>query len=70
MLEVRDLARTGVYRNISFQLHEGEILGFSGLVGAGRSEIMRGIFGLDPVDGGRGAPRRARGCGGAPPLAR
>jgi len=52
VLEVRDLARTGVYRNISFQLHEGEILGFSGLVGAGRSEIMRGIFGLDPVDGG------------------
>ncbi len=52
VLEVRDLARTGVYRGISFSLHEGEILGFSGLVGAGRSEIMRGIFGLDPVDGG------------------
>jgi ribose transport system ATP-binding protein len=41
VLEVRDLARTGVYRGISFSLHEGEILGFSGLVGAGRSEIMR-----------------------------
>ena len=52
VLEVRNLARTGVYRGISFSLHEGEILGFSGLVGAGRSEIMRGIFGLDPVDGG------------------
>ena len=52
VLEVRNLARTGVYRDISFQLHEGEILGFSGLVGAGRSEIMRGIFGLDSVDGG------------------
>ncbi len=52
VLEVRDLARTGVYRNISFLLHEREILGFSGLVGAGRSEIMRGIFGLDSVDGG------------------
>jgi ABC-type sugar transport system ATPase subunit len=52
VLEVRNLTRAGVYRDISFSLHEGEILGFSGLVGAGRSEIMRGIFGLDPVDGG------------------
>ena len=52
VLDVRELTRTGVYRNVSFSLHEGEILGFSGLVGAGRSEIMRGIFGLDPVDGG------------------
>jgi len=63
VLEVRDLKRTGVYRNISFQLHAGEILGFSGLVGAGRSEIVRGIFGLDPVDGGEvllGGQRLAR----------
>ncbi|HUJ73347.1 MAG TPA: sugar ABC transporter ATP-binding protein [bacterium] len=52
VLDVKGLAREGVYRDISFQLHEGEILGFSGLVGAGRSEIMRGIFGLDPVDHG------------------
>jgi ABC-type sugar transport system ATPase subunit len=52
VLEVHDLARTGVYHAISFSLHEGEILGFSGLVGAGRSEIVRGIFGLDPVDAG------------------
>ena len=52
VLEVRNLTRAGVYRGISFSLHEGEILGFSGLVGAGRSEIMRGIFGLDPVDSG------------------
>ncbi len=52
VLDVRHLTRSGVYRDISFQLHEGEILGFSGLVGAGRSEIMRGIFGLDPADSG------------------
>ncbi len=52
VLDVRNLTRSGIYRDISFQLHQGEILGFSGLVGAGRSEIVRGIFGLDPVDGG------------------
>jgi ribose transport system ATP-binding protein len=52
VLEVRGLTRAGIYQDISFQLHQGEILGFSGLVGAGRSEIMRGIFGLDPVDAG------------------
>jgi ribose transport system ATP-binding protein len=38
--------------NISFNLHRGEILGFSGLVGAGRSEIMRGLCGIDPVSEG------------------
>jgi ABC-type sugar transport system ATPase subunit len=52
VLEAMNLSRAGAYRDISFTLHEGEILGFSGLVGAGRSEIMRGIFGLDPIDGG------------------
>jgi ribose transport system ATP-binding protein len=52
VLEVKNLTRKGAYRDISFQLHEGEILGLSGLVGAGRSEIVRGIFGLDEVDGG------------------
>jgi ABC-type sugar transport system ATPase subunit len=52
VLEVNNLTRAGTYRDISFTLREGEILGFSGLVGAGRSEIMRGIFGLDPIDAG------------------
>ena len=52
ILEVKGLTRRGAYRDISFQLHEGEILGLSGLVGAGRSEIVRGIFGLDPADSG------------------
>lgn len=51
-LEVRNLTRHGVFEDISFQLHEGEVLGFSGLIGAGRTEIMRCIFGLDKADSG------------------
>ncbi|MEG0585597.1 MAG: ATP-binding cassette domain-containing protein [Christensenellaceae bacterium] len=39
-------------RNISFDLHEGEILGFAGLIGAGRSELMEGIFGVKPISSG------------------
>lgn len=41
------------FRNISFEAHEGEILGFSGLVGAGRTELMRAIVGADPKRSGR-----------------
>lgn len=52
VLEVRNLTRKGAFENISFELHEGEVLGFSGLIGAGRSEIMRCIFGLDRPDSG------------------
>ena len=52
VLRARGLTRHGVYRDIGFDLHAGEILGFAGLVGAGRSEVMRGIFGIDPRDGG------------------
>lgn len=51
VLEVRDLCGPG-YKNINFQVKEGEIVGFSGLVGAGRSEIMRGIFGIDKIASG------------------
>lgn len=40
------------FRDISFELHKGEILGFSGLVGAGRTEVMRAVFGADPVRSG------------------
>jgi ABC-type sugar transport system ATPase subunit len=47
VLRVRDLSRPPAFENISFELHRGEILGFAGLVGAGRTEIMRAIFGLD-----------------------
>jgi ribose transport system ATP-binding protein len=42
----------GKFKNISFSLKRGEILGFAGLMGAGRSEIMRAIFGLDPIISG------------------
>lgn len=52
VLEVRNLTKKGVFRDINFTLHEGEVLGFSGLIGAGRSEIMRCIFGLDRYDEG------------------
>ena len=52
VLEVRDLNRGRVVRDVSFQLHRGEILGFSGLVGAGRTEVVRAVFGADPHDSG------------------
>ena len=47
-LEVKHLTRKGAFENISFTLHAGEILGLAGLVGAGRTEILRAIFGVDP----------------------
>ncbi|HSO30055.1 MAG TPA: sugar ABC transporter ATP-binding protein [Candidatus Sulfomarinibacteraceae bacterium] len=60
ILEVRDLHRGRAIRGVSFQLHRGEILGMSGLVGAGRTEVVRAIFGADPHDSGeilvRGKP--------------
>jgi ribose transport system ATP-binding protein len=60
VLEVRGLTCGDEYRNISFELHRGEILGFAGLVGAGRTAVARGIFGLDPPEAGtislRGKP--------------
>ena len=52
ILEVRGIMRTGVLHDISFDLYRGEILGFAGLMGAGRSELARAIFGADPVDAG------------------
>jgi ribose transport system ATP-binding protein len=52
ILEVHGIGRTGVLHDISFDLYRGEILGFAGLMGAGRSELARAIFGADPVDAG------------------
>ncbi len=52
VLEVRHLRRGNVIKDVSFQLREGEILGFAGLMGAGRTEVMRAIFGADPIDSG------------------
>ncbi|MEN3183530.1 MAG: sugar ABC transporter ATP-binding protein [Atribacterota bacterium] len=52
ILEVRNITRKGVLYDISFDLYEGEILGIAGLVGAGRTELARAIFGADPKDRG------------------
>lgn len=52
ILEAHGLSRSGYFRDISFQVREGEILGFCGLIGAGRTEIMQSIFGIDPLDSG------------------
>ena len=51
-LKVDGLTKKGVFRNIGFEIHEGEIVGFAGLVGAGRTEVMRCIYGADPYDAG------------------
>jgi ABC-type sugar transport system ATPase subunit len=51
-LEVNGLARAGVFEDVSFSVRSGEVLGFFGLVGAGRSEIMRAVFGADSYDRG------------------
>lgn len=51
-LEVKNLNRSGVFHDISFQLRKGEVLGFAGLVGSGRTEIVRAIFGADKLDSG------------------
>lgn len=51
-LKVEKLTGKG-FENISFEVHKGEILGFSGLVGSGRSETMRAIFGLDSYESGK-----------------
>jgi D-allose transport system ATP-binding protein len=53
IFEVRDLSRRdGKVEHVGFELKEGEILGFSGLMGSGRTELMEAIFGVVPVKGG------------------
>lgn len=51
-LEARHLNETGVLHDVSFKAYAGQITCFAGLVGAGRTETMRAIFGADPIDGG------------------
>jgi ribose transport system ATP-binding protein len=54
VLEVKSLSSGSLFRNVSFCLHEGEILGIAGMMGSGRTELLRSIFGIDPFDpGGR-----------------
>jgi ribose transport system ATP-binding protein len=69
ILKVEGLTRHGVFAKVSFGVREGEILGLAGLVGSGRTEVARAIFGADALDAGRiwlegralaiGSPRQA-----------
>jgi ribose transport system ATP-binding protein len=60
VLSVSGLTAVGKFRDVSFDLHPGEILGLGGLVGSGRTEVVRALYGIDPVDSGcvtfRGQP--------------
>ncbi|WP_442902010.1 sugar ABC transporter ATP-binding protein [Geodermatophilus sp. FMUSA9-8] len=69
VLEVRGLTRRGVFSDVSFDVRAGEIVALAGLVGAGRSEIVRAVFGVDPYDAGtvRVAGRELK--GGSPAVA-
>lgn len=64
VLEVAGLTRAGVFHDISFEVRRGEVLGIAGLVGAGRTEVVRAVCGIDPVDNGEirllGKPLRLR----------
>ena len=52
ILKVENLSQPGIFNNVNFNVHAGEIIGFAGLMGAGRTEIMRAVFGLDPYSSG------------------
>src|ERR1019366_6608411 len=56
VLLVKDLTRRGVFKNVSFDVKAGEIVVLAGLVGAGRSEVARRIYGADKADSGRSDP--------------
>lgn len=53
ILQVKNFSKKGVFKDVSFEVHAGEILGFYGLVGAGRSEVMKALVGYDKKDGGQ-----------------
>lgn len=53
LLRVEGITRDGVLQDCSFEVRAGEILGFAGLVGAGRTELARAVFGADPIDSGK-----------------
>jgi ABC-type sugar transport system ATPase subunit len=63
-LSVRDLGRNGAFRNVSFDVRAGEVVGLAGLMGAGRTELVSALFGLAPADCGEievhGTPVRIR----------
>lgn len=64
ILSVRNLTRNGIVHDVSFDLRRGEILGLAGLMGAGRTEVIEGIFGIYPIDAGeiavKGKPVRIK----------
>lgn len=72
-LRVEGLTRHGVLHDITFTVRRGEVVGLAGLMGSGRTEVARAVFGADPIDGGTirlkgrevavGSPRRAVGLG-------
>ena len=66
LLEVRGLSDGRRFRDVGFTLERGEILGIAGLIGAGRSEIVKGICGLRPGTTRRGRARRQAACRSAP----
>ena len=53
LLRVENLSRTGFFRDVSFNLHAGEIVGLTGLVGAGRTEVLEAVFGITKADSGK-----------------
>ncbi|HUT66109.1 MAG TPA: sugar ABC transporter ATP-binding protein [Spirochaetota bacterium] len=52
VLSLKNVTRHRILKNVSFEVYSGEILGIAGLVGAGRTEVARAIFGADPLDSG------------------
>ena len=60
LLRVENLTQAGYFADISFTLHEGEILGLTGLVGAGRTEVVQAICGITKADGGTVSVRGER----------
>jgi rhamnose transport system ATP-binding protein len=52
VLSVADLGRQGVFEGVSFELHRGEVLGFAGLIGAGRTDVGLALFGIEPATSG------------------
>ncbi len=53
LLKVENLNNANVYHDVNFHVKKGEIIGFAGLMGAGRTEVMRSLFGLDPITAGK-----------------
>ena len=52
VLKVNNLTREGKFENVSFELHKGEVLGIAGMLGSGRTELLKSIFGADKFDSG------------------